>query len=146
MPAGVSWPRTVQESSTPWGHVIYQQNTPLHFVAQIDLAEVPWKRAGCPEAGTLLFFARLDEEMQWGLDDQHPHNDVRVIYDAKSSGTPVQPPKDIPPINSGYNLFDNEFSKPEHYELRSFPEWPLVFSSINTIPERYSLPFQVSSS
>ena len=129
LPAGVDWPRTVSNVGS------IKEGMPLHFMAQIDLSELPWRPEDCPERGTLLFFARLDEEMLWGEDlSGDPHNDTRVIYDPLSNGIRTPPPDDLNAINDSYNLFDEDFSPPEQPVLRSYPEWPLVFSGFSTMP------------
>lgn len=130
LPPGVEWPRTVI------GDRFMKAGVPLHFMAQIDLSELPWRPSECPERGTLLFFARIDEEMLWGEDmSGHPHNDTRVLYDPSSNGTRTPPPDDLVAINDSYNLFDEAFSLPNQPVMRSYPEWPLVFSGFSTLPK-----------
>lgn len=129
LPVGTVWPRTVSNIGG------IKAGMPLHFMAQIDLSELPWRPEDCPERGTLLFFARLDEEMVWGEDlSGDPHNDTRVIYDPLSNGIRTPPPDDLIAINDSYNLFDQDFSPPDLPVLRSYPEWPLVFSGFSTMP------------
>src|SRR5262249_1148594 len=63
LPSGIDWPR--QLTSKP----------PLHFLAQIDLAELPatplsgalgpHKGIGLARSGVLYFFADLEGEMLW---------------------------------------------------------------------------------
>ncbi|MBD3756467.1 MAG: DUF1963 domain-containing protein, partial [Gammaproteobacteria bacterium] len=42
LPAGVEWPRTVDETD------FVKAGAPLHFMAQIDLSELPWRPKDCP--------------------------------------------------------------------------------------------------
>ncbi|WP_346893855.1 DUF1963 domain-containing protein [uncultured Roseibium sp.] len=129
LPAGMEWPRTVSDAR------YVKAGMPLHFMAQIDLSELPWRPQECPERGTLLFFARLDEDMLWGEDfSGDPRNDTRVVYDPLSNGIRTPPPDDLGAINGSNNLFDEDFSPPDQPVMRSYPEWPLVFSGFSTMP------------
>lgn len=134
LPEGTPWPCTQS------GNDLYDEGVPLHFVAQIDLEQLPLHLKGCPEKGTLLFFARLDEGMIWDTPGLDPRNDVRVLYDPRSNGVWTCPPPEIEAISGGRNPYDENFSLPGKGELIAFPEWPLVFSDFQTLPEHDSLP------
>ncbi len=86
---------------------------PLHFLAQIDCAELPRVKDGdaMPEDGLLLFFAYVDEEMIWDEED----GSAQVKY---------VPAQDIPknPAKLPAELADI-FGKPGH---RTYPRWPIT--------------------
>src|SRR5262249_2853470 len=80
LPEGVDWPRQ------------RQTGTPLHFLAQIDLSQLPpTPLEGAPsvqtlpKSGQLFFFADMVEEMLWG-ENGGPFATTRVIH-ADSIGT-----------------------------------------------------------
>ncbi|WP_167737684.1 DUF1963 domain-containing protein [Sphingomonas parva] len=89
LPDGVEWPRT-------------PNGTPLHFLLQIDCADLPF-RSSLPESGVLFFFARDDESLDWDI-DRPPEEACRVLHvRAAPPATPLrQPPSDIPPIGGAY--------------------------------------------
>ena len=89
LPAGTQWPRS-------------QEGTPLHFLAQIDCAELPW-HGRLPETGILSFFGRDDEEQIWEDCAENPSANCVVLYDGSSLTDRVvhQPPVDLPPIGNG---------------------------------------------
>lgn len=84
LPAHYHWPRT------PAG-------TPLHFLAQIDCADITFPTP-LPERGVLFFFGRDDEEQVW--DEEDPAGNCRVLYalDAFAATPPREVPADLPPI------------------------------------------------
>ena len=66
LPRDIDWPLT-------------NNGIPLHFLAQIDCAELPSTEGLLPDAGVLYFFARIDEEMLWG-ESGDPADDCRVLF------------------------------------------------------------------
>ena len=86
---------------------------PLHFLAQIDCAELPRVKEGdaMPEDGLLLFFAYIDEDMFW----HEVEGSAQVKY---------VPAQDIPknPAQLPAELADI-FRKPGH---RTYPRWPIT--------------------
>jgi len=124
LPAGTAWPRAVDDSGC------ISANIPLHFLAQVDLAEQPWLPPHFPSQGTLLFFGALCDGYFWGT-----KNDARVIYDATSSGVTTQPPEDMPPVDGGYGRYQELFGDDDWLRCRIFPEWPLVGKRIETMPD-----------
>ncbi len=137
LPADCPWPRTVSDEDHS------SANVPLHFLAQIDLGEMPWLPEAMPKAGTLLFFARVDEEMLWGGDEDprdegravyDPRNDVQVIYDPESAGVPTEPPHDMRPIMDGYCEFDREYTLDGEQQRTIYPSWPLRGYAITSVP------------
>jgi uncharacterized protein YwqG len=91
LPSGIEWPRQSQV------------NTPLHFLAQIDLSTLPPAPLHdapnapiLPRRGTLFFFADMVEEMLWG-DNGGAFANTRVII-ANEAGPERIPPQDTPEI------------------------------------------------
>jgi hypothetical protein len=91
LPPDIAWPRQCQT------------NSPLHFLAQIDLSRLPStpldgssNGPALPRSGVLFFFADMVEEMLWG-DDGGPFATTRVVF-ADQAGPERTPPDDIPEI------------------------------------------------
>lgn len=83
LPEGESWPR--------W------QGTPLAFIAQLDLAEIPdgAPRFGLPASGCLWFFYDA-EQSTWGFDPKD-HGSWKVIHATqRPASAPIEPPDDLP--------------------------------------------------
>lgn len=88
LPAGLNWPRDPK------------QGAPLHFLAQIDCAELPETEGlpDLPDEGVLFFFGDISAEMDW---EAGPAKDVtRVLYTTEDvrnvPGTAV--PVDLPDL------------------------------------------------
>lgn len=135
LPPGTGWPRAPGHP----GEV--KANTPLHFLAQIDLAEVPWRPEGFPSSGVLMFFGRYDEELLWATEDVDPANDFCLVFDRDYRGVRTTPPEDLAPISSATDHFEFLFgpADPDHQSV--FPEWPLQFAKVATMPTASDLPF-----
>jgi len=131
LPDSHDWPRTAD-------------GVPLHFLAQIDCADVPF-RTQLPPAGVLFFFGRDDAGQHWPRD--RPASEYcRVLYAADASAlTPARPaPADLPGIGGRYPrpnarpfLRDGEEGPNVHVEwpiepLR-FATWPDVSALGDTI-------------
>jgi len=91
LPSGIEWPRQSQV------------NTPLHFLAQIDLSTLPPTPLHddpnapiLPRRGLLFFFADMEEQMLWN-DNGGPFANTRVIF-ANETGPERIPPQDTPDI------------------------------------------------
>jgi len=87
---------------TEWPHQ-RRSDTPLHFLAQIDLSQLPStpldgapKGPRLPKTGYLFFFADMVEEMLWG-ENGGPLATTRVIY-TRRTGPERSPPDDTPDI------------------------------------------------
>jgi len=103
LPPGIDWPRQ------------RQTDTPLHFLAQVDLSHLPptplektRRGPALPKSGLLFFFADMVEEMLWGANGG-PFATTRVIFTDRG-GAEREPPEDIPDVlhafgemNRGYN-------------------------------------------
>jgi Domain of unknown function (DUF1963) len=95
LPPEIEWPRQ------------RQSNSPLHFLAQIDLSQLPstpLDRAPnaptFPKSGVLFFFADMVEEMLWN-DNGGPFVPTRVIF-ASQAGPKRTPPDGMPEILHGF--------------------------------------------
>jgi hypothetical protein len=121
LPRDVPWPSRF--------HRELKREAPLHFMAQIALDELPWRPDGFPTKGTLLFFAKIDETMDW---DQDP---VAVVYDRDGTGVPRPVPPDMPPIEGGTNDFDRNFGIRGEPGIVAYPSWPLLPYAIETMPD-----------
>ncbi len=86
LPAHTPWPRHEKN------------NLPLHFLAQIDCAEMPSieTKTPLPPDGMLLFFADINEDMDWGDNTET----TRVIYVPATHqvAAPSPLPNDLPEI------------------------------------------------
>lgn len=108
-------PLLPEASEWPWSR---RREAPLHFLAQIDCAELPRTDARLPTAGILFFFASDDEEQIWG--EGAPEDSVRVIYaPAVAADQPErEPPRALTPIRH-QDLWGR------YPELYGDPMWPL---------------------
>lgn len=129
LPEHYEWPRT-------------SDGTPLHFLAQVDCADIPFKTA-LPNRGVLFFFGRDDEEQIWN--EQPPaSDDCRVLYalDAFALTPQRQPPADLPPIRgtgggTGAWYFYHVGGEPGPNVHIAWPIVPLKFDSY---PDTSALP------
>ncbi|HEV2901059.1 MAG TPA: YwqG family protein [Pseudaminobacter sp.] len=121
LPPNIKWPQQ------------HQSGTPLHFLAQIDLSQLPptplkgSNTPALPDHGLLLFFADMVEEMLWG-ENGGPFAATRVI--SVSQAGPERPiPEDIPAIlhafgerGGGYDTGISLFPRVclESYKIQTF--------------------------
>jgi hypothetical protein len=115
LPETHAWPRT-------------SHGTPLHFMAQIDCADIPFRTA-LPERGVLFFFGRDNVHGAWH--GQQPASETcRVLYalDASARTPPRQPPADLPPI----------LHPPGGLNVHS--AWPVVPLRFDSFPNDDALP------
>ena len=84
MPANIEWPRRA------WG-------VPLHFIAQLDLGEVPRcsMTGDLPRDGALLFFYD-GEDMGWGYEGRDADGFKVLFVDADAPRSRRVPPADTP--------------------------------------------------
>jgi hypothetical protein len=140
LPDSVAWPygRLPPRGMDPGGTEV-----PLHFLAQIDCAELPRIDARMPDAGLLFFFARQDEETIWGMPDEWrsigyqavPHDDCRVIYVAEvARDQPIRcPPSDLPPIGENWGAYDEVLPNKPGPSVHL--AWPLFATTFDTWPD-----------
>lgn len=121
LPAGLAWPRSAS-------------GVPLHFLAQVDLSEMPWLPPEMPRRGTLLFFGAMSEDVYVS----HEAGGTRILFDAGSEGTATLPPPDLPPRQSGYD-FDSDRSATEGTGAFEYPYWPLKAYRIGSMPHPQAL-------
>jgi Domain of unknown function (DUF1963) len=116
LPPGTPWPR---QGKT---------NTPLHFLAQIDLVSLPATPLvpggpTLPRKGMLSFFGDIEEEMLWDgqeIERGTPYDCSRVIF-TDSNGVIAAPPDDIPQIGHAWEQVGRGASVGDHI----YPEAPL---------------------
>ncbi|HYR28653.1 MAG TPA: YwqG family protein, partial [Thermoanaerobaculia bacterium] len=122
LPDHYEWPRTPND-------------VPLHFLAQIDCADIPFPTV-LPDRGVLFFFGRDDEEQIW--DRNEPEDCCRVIYapDATAETPRRDVPDDLPPIGDSYpREAAREFLVGEEDGPSVHVEWPIQPLPIDTWPD-----------
>lgn len=123
LPEHYGWPRT------PAG-------VPLHFLAQVDLADLPL-HGPLPRRGVLFFFGRDDEEQVWEA-NRPAAESACVLYalDAFAATPPRAAPADLPPIG-GYYPRPNarEFLRPGEPGPSLHVGWPIQALRIDTWPD-----------
>ena len=127
LPSGYDWPRT-------------NGGTPLHFLAQIDCAELPQVELRLPRDGVLFFFARIDEEMAWW--EVSPQDACRVLFAPAVGEVPCAPPQDLPALMDGWTGFERTFHLEGDPPFRVYPSWPVVAFPIQSWPDHSALPDQ----
>lgn len=125
LPPGTEWPRT-------------SKGVPLHFLSQIDCAELPPTDGVLPDKGVLFFFARVDDEMIWGYGDSQ--DDCRVIFAPAAGNSAVPAPDDLPTIEGGYAAYSRYLALPGEPSFAVYPRWPVVGLPISSWPDRPVIP------
>jgi len=104
LPSNTDWPRQ------------RQSGMPLHFLAQIDLSQLPrtplehtLDESGLPRNGLLFFFADIVEEMLWG-ENGGPLATTRVIF-SDQSGPERSQPDDTPEIGHPFGEKSSKYTK-----------------------------------
>jgi len=125
LPVGIEWPRQ------------HQSGTPLHFLAQIDLSQLPHtpleggpQGEALPRSGILFFFADMVEEMLWG-ENGGPFATTRVIF-ANDVGIEREPPSDMPEILHAFG----ELAGGYNTGIRVFPHAALEPHVVDTFGGR----------
>lgn len=136
-------PQLPQAFEWPLG-VSYGESTPMHFLAQIDCAELPIIESSMPTQGMLFFFAVNEEEQIWDTDA--PQERVRVLYapHVPEDEPERQAPEQLRPI-LGVFATHSPFTGPGWLlPGESGPclhvQWPLVARRMETWPDIDSLP------
>jgi uncharacterized protein YwqG len=121
LPPSVEWPRQGQTG------------TPLHFLAQVDLSQLPTtplentrRGPALPKSGLLFFFADMIEEMLWG-DNGGPFATTRVIFTDRG-GAEREPPGDIPDILHALGKIDRGYKT----GIKAYPDAALEPHVIDT--------------
>jgi hypothetical protein len=133
LPAAIEW---------PGGRNLNNEDVPLHFLAQIDCAELPAIEPRLPTEGLLLFFARDDAYQVWG--EGPPHDQARVIFvpSVADDHPPRTPPHDLRPIGDRIAenhpflpdwLLPNETGPVLHFS------WPIVAFQFDSWPDASAL-------
>jgi len=91
MPEHIAWPVTKE--------AYIQPSIPLHFVAQIDLASIPWREGlpSMPRDGTLFFFY----DPIFGPTDDFRNDSAQIIYVTDDvSAAPARKMPDLPDLDT----------------------------------------------
>lgn len=134
LPPGVEW---------PCGRSFHQtgpQATPLHFMAQVDCAELPRVGDALPTSGMLFFFANMCDGGAWY--DQPPDDCRKVIYapDVPAEQPLRMPPPDLPliePRADQWGLpygYSNGHLPDDPLTGKVFFDWPMQFVAIDSYP------------
>ena len=124
LPKDIEWPRS-------------KKGVLLHFLASIDCAELP-ENSLFPKSGTMLFFARISEEMIWQGKDQYHFS--RVLYVDEDVKAFEASPDNVPPIVDGWHQPDEEFRLPNEPLSTVYPKWTLQFFEIYSWPVEIKKP------
>jgi uncharacterized protein YwqG len=110
------------------------KKVPLHFLAQIDCAELPKINTGMPTEGLLFFFGRDDEEQLWG--DTKPRDDAQIIYAPKVSHDQRERPAPaaLPPIRGKFYC-GSPWPLPGESGPSIHASWPVALLQIDTWPD-----------
>lgn len=114
LPESLVWPRTAR-------------GTPLHFMAQIDCADIRFTTP-LPERGVLFFFGRGDPHAWTAAPPAADHCRVLYALDATARTPPRQPPADLPPPGS------------PRTGLNVHSAWPVVPLPFDSFPSESALP------
>jgi uncharacterized protein YwqG len=123
LPDAIEWPRA------------FDGELPLHFLAQIDCAELPRIDPRIPTTGMMFFFGRDDEEQIWS--DGKPRDGVRVIYapTVPKDQKERSPPADLPPICGDYASLNRPWLLPDEIGPSVHASWPLALLRIENWPD-----------
>lgn len=123
LPAHTPWPR--HESN----------NQPLHFLAQIDCAEMPNPETPTPlpPDGMLFFFADINSDMDWGDGTKT----TRVLYvPAARQVAPKSPaPHDLAEIGHNEGEDTGDYARPS---IKTYPFWPLTGQTMRSYDTAYT--------
>jgi hypothetical protein len=127
LPDELDWPRA-------------DSGMPLHFLAQIDCAELPPSGGALPESGVLFFFLRSNGELNWEGKDEPAQNYCRVLYAPALGGRETDPPPGLPAFQPG-RPDPQAFRVPGDPPVGIYPSWPVEFFPIQSWPDGRSLPW-----
>lgn len=124
LPKSIPWPRTPDTQ------------TALHFLAQVNCAELPRVTGGeaMPKSGLLLFFADLNGEMIW-----EEQGSTRVIYVSANVAPDDPVPVALKTPEIGYER-GNINGAGDRPGVCSFPRWPITAHSIKTYFWDFGMP------
>lgn len=132
LPFGTDWPRHPESGA------------PLHFLAQVDLAQLPpTPLAGArtpsplPKTGLLFFFADMVEEMAWH-DNGGPFANTRVIFSDRA-GPERTPPEGTPDVGHPVGQANNDAGAAGHTTFGQGSIEPYVietFAGVDSFPDQ----------
>ena len=135
LPASIDWPWVMSPPMTGM-HLTARERSltkeyPMHFFAQIDLAEVPQQpgKVDLPTQGTLFFFADYIDHVE--INEENPK--YRVIYvEDDVSGCPPRSQPPFPDDFDEYGELSCCYWWPEN-PVTSFHKWPITFANFDDI-------------
>lgn len=127
LPASEPWP---WPKRTPPG----PKTVPLHFIAQIDLAEMPRIDPRLPERGMLFVFANQRCVEDWMTYAAHKHSRIVYVPDVPLDTPERQPPPELPGMTEARLWMSADRPLPGESAPRVFRSWPLVGLPIDTWP------------
>ena len=127
LPASEPWP---WPKRTPPG----PETVPLHFIAQIDLAEMPRIDPRLPERGMLFVFANQHRVEDWMVYAAHKHGRIVYVPDVPADTPERQPPPELPRMWEARLWMTADRPLPGEDAPRVFRPWPLVGLPIETWP------------
>ncbi len=124
-------PNLPQTHDWPIGRVL-DVPMPMHFMMQVDFAELPRFGHKLPPTGMLFLFG-CDIDMDWCAEDQS--DDARLIYipEVAQDTLPRKPPADSQPI--GGNHPHGDWYLPGEKGDATYPEWPIQPQIFQTFPD-----------
>lgn len=126
LPPGVDWPRD-------------NDGTPLHFLAQIDCADLPLMESLMPKCGVFFFFALIDAEMSWAREVDGQRDKTCVLFIPAAGHEPSTQPFDLPIIQGGYSEHDRYQKIEGDAPFAAYPQWPVVAHEIGAWPDEGAL-------
>lgn len=121
LPPHVPWPR---------GRSTGQ---PLHFLAQIDCAEMPRVATDTPlpPDGLLLFFGDIDEEMLWCDDEAADRTRVLYVPAPQQVAEKQAVPDDMPDIGHASQEIGGGYARAG---VKTYPAWPVTGHAVRSFP------------
>lgn len=117
-----------------------EDGIPLHFLAQVDCAEIPFASA-LPARGMLLFFGRdVTDDADWLRTRTHEPCRVLHLLDAIASTPPRLPPEDLPAIGGWHRMHHGEILLAGEPEPNVHVAWPIQPLRMDSWPDPAALP------
>ena len=126
LPPGFGWPRA-------------DDGTPLHFLAQIDCADLPLMESLMPKNGVFFFFALIDEEMSWAGGGDNQRDKTRILFAPVAGHEPATQPFDLPAIQGGHSNRDRYQKVEGDKQFIAYPRWPIVAYEVGAWPDESAL-------
>ncbi|QAY78935.1 DUF1963 domain-containing protein [Sphingosinicella sp. BN140058] len=128
---GMEWPRT-------------SAGVPLHFLCQVDFADMHWTTP-LPDHGVLLVFVRDDDAQQ--RSSGRAGDDFRILYAPEAAAGPTEAPADLPPI--GWDFPRGPYREVQldgEPHQRLHVAWPIQPLEMDSFPDQSGLPELIAHS